>query len=228
MRKFLLVVTMLFALSIQAQIKLKVNGKLVTETTIIKAEEINTLEVGFDKYKPMDYYGLGRVFLYVEILNEKGETKEKCYMLKEGTNAIKAFLDDKTEFYPLKSDTHPRGDFYGEIIRTNDEKIVTKLKYFGKYYDSKQVKIRISLYFRDKIGYEKYGDLVYMIKPQDFTIDNTQFYNEGQKEKEQEKIAAEAKKVEDDKKAEEARIEAEKQEKAKKKKGLLNSVLNKL
>lgn len=228
MRKSILLFMALFACQLQAQIKLKVNGSLVTGTTIIKAEEIKTLEVGFDKYKPMDYYGLGRVFLYVELLDEKGDTKEKCYMMKEGTNAIKAFLEDKTTFYPLKSETHPRGEFYGEIIRTGDEKIVTKLKFMGKSYDCKQVKLRISLYFRDKIGYEKYGDPVMMIKDQDFIIDNTVFYTEGQKQKEQDKIAEEAKKAEDAKRAEEARIEAEKQEKAKKKKGLLNSVLNKL
>ncbi|MFT3794707.1 hypothetical protein [Flavobacterium sp.] len=67
-----------------------------------------------------------------------------------------------------------------------------------------------------------------MIKPQTYTIDNTLFFTEGQKEKEQDKIADEARKAENDKKAQQAKAEAENQEKTKKKKGLLNSVINKL
>ncbi|WP_333877181.1 hypothetical protein [Flavobacterium sp.] len=225
MRKLLLLFTVGLATQLHAQIKLKINDKLVSENTVIKAEDIKKIEVGFDKYKPMEYYGLGRVFLFVELLNETGERKEKCYMIKEGTNAIKAFLDDKNVFYPLKSDVHPQTDFFGEMIRTDDEKIVTKLKYMGKYYNCKQVKLRISLYYRDKIGYEKYGDPVMMIKDQYFTIDNTVFYEQGQKEKEKEKVAEEARKAEDAKKAEEAQKAKEAEEKKGKGKKLVRSVL---
>lgn len=214
----------LLTCSVKAQIKLKVNGKLVTENTTIKAEEIKTIEVGFDKYKPMDYYGLGRVFLFVELLNENNVREEKCYMMKEGTNAIKAFLDDKNVFYPLKSDTHPNANFYGEMIRTDDQKIVTKLKFLGRDDECKQVKLGISMYFREKLGYEKFGEPIDMIKEQYYTIDNTVFYTEAQKEKEQEKII----KAEKEKQAEQDRIQNEIKEKAQKKKGLLKSILNKI
>jgi hypothetical protein len=90
---------------------------------------------------------------------------------------------------------------------------------------SKMVKISISLSYRDKIGYEKYGDAVFLIKPQLFTIDNTYLFNDGQKIKAEEKVAADAKKVEDDNKAEEAKKAADAEAKKGKGKKLLKSVL---
>lgn len=227
MKKSILLFMALFACQMQAQIKLKINDKLVTETSVIKAEEIKKMEVAFDKYKKLDYYGLGRLFLYIEYLDEKGNLKEEYGIRKDGTNAIKVFLDDANIFYLMATDTDAKNDIIA-FTTYSGKNIVTKLKHFGKNFDSKTVKIRISLTYNDKVGYEKYGDIIYLIKPQTYTIDNTTYFIEGQKEKEQDKIEAEAKKAEDNKKAEEAKAEAEKQEKTKKKKGLLNSVLNKL
>ena len=218
----------LFACQMQAQIKLKVNDKLVTETTVIKAEEINKMEIAFDKFKSLDYYGLGRLYLFVQLLDEDGKSCGDYVITKDGTNAIKFFLQDTNIFYNIPTDKTPKIDF-SSYDYSGPATLAYKLANMVKYREkSKKVQVSISLSFRDKVGYEKYGDAVFLIKPQLFTIDNTYYFNEGQKLKEQEKIAAETKKVEDAKKAEQARIEAEKQEKAKKKKGLLNSVLNKL
>ena len=195
MRKTILLFVVLFGCQLHAQIKVKINGKPLLETSVIKAEEIKKLEIAFDKYKKLDYYGLGRLFLYIEFLDEKGNLKEEYGIRKDGTNAIKVFLEDVNVFYTMALDTDEKTDVIA--FRTHsDRNITTKLKHFGKNFDSKTVKIRISLTYNDKVGYEKYGDAIYLIKPQTYTIDNTLYFTEGQKEKEQDKIADDAKKAE--------------------------------
>ncbi|MFT3794706.1 hypothetical protein [Flavobacterium sp.] len=110
MRKSILVIMALFACQAQAQIKLKINGNLVTETSVIKAEDISKIEVAFDKYKKLDYYGLGRLFLYIEYLDEKGNLKEEYGIRKDGTNAIKVFLEDTNVFYQMATNTDAKND----------------------------------------------------------------------------------------------------------------------
>lgn len=224
MKKIILLLAIAASTFSTAQIKVKINGKPFSETSVIKAEEIKKIEVAFDKYKKLDYYGLGRLFLYIEFLDEKGDLKEEYGIRKDGTNAIKVFLDDVNVFYTIALDTDEKTDVIAFRTRS-DRNITTKLKYFGKHFDSKTVKVRISLSYNDKVGYEKYGDAVYLIKPQTYTIDNTLFFTEGQKEKEQEKIQQEAKAAEKAKADEAAKKAAEEEEKKGKGKKVLKKVL---
>jgi hypothetical protein len=224
MKKIALLLTILISVSLSAQMKVKINGKLITEQTITKAEDIKKFEVAFDKPKQLDYYGLGRLYILVEFFDEKGDSKEEYGIRKDGANAIKAFLEDVNVFYPMASESDPTSEF--QAYRVVSEKSITpKLKTFGKIYDSKVVKIKVSVCFQDKIGYEKYGDCVYLVKPQTYTINNTLFYTEGQKEKEQDKIVAAQKAEEKAKADEEARKQKEAEEKKGKGKKLLKNVL---
>ncbi|WP_162126167.1 hypothetical protein [Flavobacterium phycosphaerae] len=218
MRKSILLFVALFASQLHAQIKLKINDKLVSETTITKIEEINKIEVAFDKFKSLDYYGLGRLYLFVQLLDEEGKSCGDYVITKDGSNAIKFFLEDTNTFYNITTDKNPRTDFSSYDSR-GAVSLTDKLENMVKYRDkSRMVKISISLSYRDKIGYEKYGDTVFLIKPQMFTIDNTYLFNEGQKKKAEEKIASDAKKAEDDKKAEEAKKQRKKKRKRAKEK----------
>lgn len=221
MKKLVLLLTILISASAGAQIKVKVNDKLITEATILKGEEIKKMEIAFDKPKKISYYGLGIVVLLVELVEENDESSQYEYkILKEGTNSIEAFVQDVNTFYPFPSETNKKTEFNSTFP------ITSALKYLGKnYQNSKTIKMKISLYFRDKIGYEKYGDAVYLIKPQTYIIDNTTLYTEGQKEKEADKVAADAKKVEDAKKAEEAKKAVDAEAQKGKGKKLLRSVL---
>lgn len=224
MKKIALLLTILISASMNAQFKLKVNGKLVTEASIIKAEDIKTMEVAFDKPKKLDYYGLGKLIVYLQLVGEDGDVDEEYYFVKNGQNSIKAFLEDVNSFFPVPTDTNKQSDF-GSYKLITDESITTKLKYLGKNYDRKTVKLKLFMGYRDKIGYEKWGDLVYLLKAQTFTIDNSLLFTEGQKQKEQDKIV-EAQKAEEKAKADE---EAKKQKEAEEKKGkgkkLLKNVL---
>lgn len=224
MKKIALLLTILISASMNAQFKLKVNGKLVAETSIIKAEDIKKMEVAFDKPKKLDYYGLGKLIVFLQLVGDDGDIDEEYYFVKNGQNSIKAFLEDVNSYMPVPSDSDKQSEFGSYKIIT-DENITTKLKYLGKNYDRKALKIRFSMGYRDKIGYEKYGDLVYLIKPQSWSIDNNLYFTEGQKEKEQDKVVAAAKKIEDDKKAEDDRKAKEAEEKKGKGKKLIKNVL---
>lgn len=224
MKKIVLLLAILISASVSAQMKVKINGKLITEQTVIKAEDIKKFEVAFDKPKALDYYGLGRLYILVEFFDEQGNSKEEYGIRKDGANAIKAFLEDVNVFYPMASDSDPTSDFQAYKV-VSEKKITPKLKTFGKIYDSKKVTVKVSLCFQDKIGYEKYGDCVYLVKPQTYTIDNMLFFTEGQKEKAADKVVADAKKAEADKKAEEDKKAAEAEAKKGKGKKLIKSVL---
>jgi hypothetical protein len=227
MKKVLLLLALLISASFQAQIKVKVNDKLVADGVSFKAEDIQKMELAFDKPKKLSYYGLGRLYFWVEILKESGNAYESYRVTVDGSNAIEAYLMDVNDFKTFYADGKVPYAF--KIVSSSKQHSLPELFLLaGRWADQKTLKIRVSLFFRDKVGYEKYGDAVELVKPFTINVDNTYFFTESQKQKEQEKAAADAKKVEDDKRAEEARIEREKQEKTKKKKGLLNSVLNKL
>lgn len=218
MKKIALLLIVLIGTSMNAQIKLKINDKPVTETAVTKAEDIKSMDIAFDKPKKLSYYGLGLVVLKVELVQENGQIQYEYYIMKEGTNAIEAFVQDVNTYYPFPSEKIKQTEFNSTFS------ITSALKYLGKNYgDSKTIKLKISLYFKDKIGYEKYGDAVYLIKPQFYTIDNSLFITEGQKEKEQDKIVA-AQKAEEKAKADE---EAKKQKEAEEQKGKGKKLLKK-
>jgi hypothetical protein len=225
MKKIALLLTILISASMNAQFKVKINEKLITEATVLKAEDIKKMEVSFDKPKKLSYYGLGRVYFWVDFLGEKNEIIESYYITKDGTNAVESFLSEVNTFYTLPSDLDKNTWFEDQDIIRGGTGINYKLMYFGKNYGYKTVKFRVCLGFRDKIGYQKYGDLVNLVKTQTYTIDNTTLYTEGQKLKAEEQVAADAKKVEDDKKAEEAKKAADAEAKKGKGKKLLKNVL---
>lgn len=225
MKKIALLLTILISASMNAQFKVKINDKLITETTIIKAESIKTMEVSFDKPKKLSYYGLGRVIFMVEFIGEKDEVIESYFITKDGTNAVETFLADVNTFYTLPSDSNKSSEFTETDRILGGSGINYKLMYFGKYYNYKTVKFKVTLGFRDKVGYQRFGDYVPLVKAQTYTIDNTAVYTEGQKLKAEEKVASDAKKVEDDKKDAEAKAAAEAEAKKGKGKKLIKSVL---
>ena len=188
--------------------KVKINDKLINETTVVKAEDIKTMEVSFDKPKKLSYYGLGRAIFMVEFLGEKNEVIESYFITKDGTNAVETFLADVNTFYALPSDSNQSSEFVETDNILGGRGINYKLMYFGKYYNYKTIKFKVTLGFRDKVGYQKFGDYVPLVKAQTYTIDNTTLYTEGQKLKAEEQVAAEAKKAENDKKANEEEVKS--------------------
>jgi hypothetical protein len=224
MRKLLLVIVMLLGCQLHAQIKVKVNDKLVTEGASFKAEDILKMELAFDKPKKLSYYGLGRLYFWVEILKESGNSYEDYRVTVDGSNAIEAYLMDVNDFKTFYADGKVPFTFK---IRSSSKQLNLPELFLlaGRWVDQKTLKIRVSLFFRDKVGYEKYGDAVELVKPFTINVDNAYFYAEGQKQKEQEKNANDAKALEKAKSDEAAKKAAEEEEKKGKGKKVLKKVL---
>ena len=104
MKKLMLLLILLISATIQAQIKVKVNDKLVTEGASFKAENISKMELAFDKPKKLSYYGLGRLYFWVEILKESGNAYESYRVTVDGSNAIEAYLTDVNDFKTFYAD----------------------------------------------------------------------------------------------------------------------------
>ncbi len=224
MRKLLLVIVMVFGWQLHAQIKVKVNDKPVAEGASFKAEDILKMELAFDKPKKLSYYGLGRLYFWVEILKESGNSYEDYRITVDGANAIEAYLMDVNDFKTFYADGKVPYNF--KIINSSKQLSLPELFLLaGRWADQKSLKIRVSLFFRDKVGYEKYGDAVELVKPFTINVDNTYFYTEGQKQKEQEKVANDAKAVEKAKSDEAAKKAAAEEEQKNKGKKVLKKVL---
>ncbi len=164
MKGLILVFALVLANTINAQILVKINDNLIAENAIVKADEIKKFEIGFDKPKVLKDYGLGQVTLEIAKLQTNGTYYPMFYFTRNGTNSIEAFLEEVNTFYTL----HQEGQVQ-KIFNIRGARDFLEFLYETKM-DS--VTMRISLIFKDKIGYETYGDPINLIKPFIVTFDN--------------------------------------------------------
>ena len=207
MKKTLLLLAIVVVGSMNAQMKLKLNDKIILENTVIKAEDIKIIEVAFDKYKKLDYYN-GKVSLIVEVGAVDGRTTGYFEIKKEGHITIKDFLESANKFF-----TVPIGESFGNEFSykySPAKELIKLLQLCAR--DSKTAILAIALSYREKIGYEKYGDQIMLADWKRFTIDNTSFYIEAQQKIEEEKAANKLK--EEERAKQEAQYNKEREEKA--------------
>lgn len=171
MKKVMLLLALLIANVLCAQIKVKINDNLIAENTVIKADELKKFEIGFDKPKLLKDYGYGgEVTLEISYLKD-GYYTNMLFFKKSGTNAIEAFLEEVNTFYILYEEGNPFKDFNGH------SGFMTHLK----YNQDETITLRISLFFREKIGYEKFGDPINLLKPFILKVDNKLFFENNNK-----------------------------------------------
>jgi hypothetical protein len=166
MKKHMLLLALLIASISNAQIKVKVNDNLVAENAVIKADEIKKFEIGFDKPKLLKDYGFGEVTFEISHSKDDGTYYPMFYFTRSGTNAIEAFLEEvNTYFTPYQEGQEQKEFRYGGSINFLEFLYETK---------KEMVTVRISLYFRDKVSYEKFGDPINLLKPVFLKFDNKQ------------------------------------------------------
>ncbi|RYD69165.1 MAG: hypothetical protein EOP53_27640 [Sphingobacteriales bacterium] len=202
----------------QAQIKVKINGKPLAENATVKAEDIKTFDVSFTNPKKLSYIGSGRAIFGVALLSPKNQLIEEYIIKKDGINGVESLLADVNVFLNVIADANGETQFKPRVL---DHPFLEML---GRD-DDETIKIEINLMFFDKIGYEKYGEPVVLVKKFVFMIDNKSnavAYVQKQQEQKAKEDAAEA---ERDKARMAEKLEAEAK---KKKKGVLGSLLNKI
>ncbi len=201
MKNGILLLALLIANILCAQIKVKINDNLVVENAVIKAYEIKKFEIGFDKPKLLKYYGLGEVTFAVSYVNEDDTSYPMFYLTRSGTNAIEAFLEEVNTFFTL----------YQEGQRQTQFRYSGSVNFLEFLYETEKesVTMRISLYFKDKIGYDTYGDPISLLKPFVLKFDNKQNFENFSKKKEA-KLEEEKAKKEQEQKEEESKKEKKK------------------
>jgi hypothetical protein len=218
MKKISILLAFLSMTVTQAQIKVKINGAPIAENATVKAEDIKTLDVSFANPKKLSYIGSGRAILGVALLSPTNQLIEEYMIKKDGTNGVESLLADVNVFLNVIADARGETPFKPRVLGYGFLEMLAK-------DDDETIKIEINLMFFDKIGYEKYGDPIALVKKFVFTIDNKTnavAYVQKQKERKAKEEAAEAERA----KAREA--EMREAEAKKKKKGLLGGLLNKM
>lgn len=166
MKNVVIIVAVLLSYVANAQIKVKINDNLVVENALIKADEIKKVEIGFDKPKLLKEYGSGEITFEISNAKDNGTYYPMFYLTRSGTNAIEAFLEEVNTFFTPYQEGKKQTEFrYGGSINFLEFLYETK---------KEEVTVRISLYFRDKVGYEKYGDPINLLKPFVLKFDNKQ------------------------------------------------------
>lgn len=221
MKKIVLLLAILTVSAGQAQFKVKMNGKPVAENATIKAEDIKTLDVAFDKPKTLKYYGTGRLILGVALIGTKTNQLVEEYVIKKnGSNAVETFLADVNVYHNLVTDANGDKLFVPRVLNYSFLDIL-------QHDDDETIKVEINLMFFDKIGYEKFGEPIPLVKKFVFTIDNKTNAAAYIKKQEERKAKEDAERAERDKANEEARKAEEAKNTKKKAGGLLRGLIGK-
>jgi hypothetical protein len=174
MRKKILLYALLITgtYTVHAQLVVKINGKAITEGQQITADNIKKMEVSFANPKKLKSYSLGKVVLLVDFENKEQENYIEYKIVKNGGNAIDAFLEGINTPFILFDEEGKEKDLKA-VYNLGTESNFFKLLEKGKM-DARNLKfkVKVSLYFKDKIGYEQYGDAIDLVKPVNFLVNN--------------------------------------------------------
>jgi hypothetical protein len=163
-----------FMTATSAQLVVKINDKVVAEGQTVDATTIEKMEVSFSNLKKPKAYSLGKVVLLVEMIGTEGSAVSEYSIVKNGENAIDAFISEPSSFVLYEKDG--ANDAFRESTSYDyDGKGLKKvLKRGAEYTQYTKLRVKASVYFKDKIGYEKYGDAVDLAKAVSFKMLNGQ------------------------------------------------------
>lgn len=143
--------------TVHAQLTAFINGKPVKSGATVSQKDLTSLEVSFKNPKiPSFIYG--RTVLVVDILTAKNEEEGYWYLRKDGTAAVEDFL--KSTPASKKFKVFEKGAM--EMGGNNLDWI------FGAAPGreaSKVLQVKISFNYREKTGYEEYGQSIALLDP---------------------------------------------------------------
>ena len=141
----------------QAQITAFINGKPVKTGATVSKKDLASLEVSFKNPK-LPSFIYGRTVLVVDILNAKNEEEGYWYLRKDGSAAVEDFL--KTTPASKKFKVFDKGAM--DVGGNNLDWIFSAA---AGSEDSKVLQVKISLNYREKTGYEEYGQSISLLEP---------------------------------------------------------------
>jgi hypothetical protein len=141
----------------QAQLTAYINGKELKDGATVAKADLHTLELSFKNPKLPSVIS-GKALLYVQINDAKNKSIEEWYILKDGYEAFTDFLKStpaKKKFKVFEA---------GEFRQNGNDLNWVLSSSLGQ--DSRQkVKVVVTLFFRQEIGYKEYGQAVNLLEP---------------------------------------------------------------
>ncbi|HBI00150.1 MAG TPA: hypothetical protein PK637_18615 [Flavobacteriales bacterium] len=163
---------LLFISSSIAQITVKINDKPIKEGQEIQGTSIDKMEVMFSNPKKLKRYDFGRAYLYINLTDQEGSSYAKFYIIKDGGEAMTDFLQGAGKTYLVYSKGNSKSDFKFESSQYGMYKFTDVLEAANSDIKALKFNVKVSLYFRDVVGYQKYGDPVDLLSDASFVINN--------------------------------------------------------
>lgn len=161
--RFLLLAVCLFTVGVsRAQLTAFINGKPVKAGATISKADLSTLEVSFKNPK-MPSYVYGMCVLSVDVMNTKKVDEGYWYLRKDGSAAVEDFL--KATPATKKFRVFEKGVM--EMGGNNLDWIFSSAA--GKEV-TKNLLVKVSLLYREKTGYEQYGQTIELLEPLVFNV----------------------------------------------------------
>jgi hypothetical protein len=174
MKKFVIlsIAIAFYTSNVHAQLVVKINNKAVSEGQLINADSIRKMEVSFSNLKKLQNYSQGKVVLLIDFINTENQAYIEYRTVKNGINSIDAFLQEINTPIDLFDDDGKAKDLEINVNLGEEDNFFKLIKEGKELEKNKKFKVKVSLYFKDKIGYEQYGDPVYLVKPVNFLVNN--------------------------------------------------------
>jgi hypothetical protein len=161
-----------FMTAANAQLVVKINDKVVAEGQTVDAASIQKMEVSFSNLKKPKAYSLGKVVLLVEMVGMEDGSLVDYTIVKNGENAIDAFISEPSSFVLYEKDGANDAFRESSSYSYDGKGLKNILKKGTEYTKYNKLRVKASVYFKDKIGYEKYGDAVDLAKAVNFKVTN--------------------------------------------------------
>lgn len=158
----ILIVLMSSVFTANAQLTAYINGKPVKNGETIKKEDLPSLEISFkNPKKPSFLYG--RLSYVVELVNNRGVAEGVWYIRKDGIAAIEDFLDNTPATKKFKV-------YDKNVMTVSGNDLDWIIKAAAGQMNSANMKLQISLLFREETGYKEYGQPVHLCEQLIFDV----------------------------------------------------------
>lgn len=146
-----------FTSTVHAQLSAFINGKPVKSGATVSQKDLASLEISFKNPKiPSFIYG--RTVLVVDILTAKNAEEGYWYLRKDGTAAVEDFLKSTPASKKFKV-------FEKGVMEMGGNNLDWIFSAAAGREDSKVLQVKISLNYREKTGYEEYGQSIALLEP---------------------------------------------------------------
>ena len=155
-----------------AQLVVKINDKPIAENATVNTSDISKMEISFSNLKKPKAYSLGKMVFEVIFIDTEGNKPLEYNIVKTGENAIDDFLSTPAQSFVLYEKDGANDAFQALVGYGNPKGVRECLEKFAFDPDNIKFKVKVAIYFQDKVAYDKFGDPFDLAKPVNFKINN--------------------------------------------------------